>query len=228
MNYSFKRKGGLSVNIRAFIFDMDGLLFDTENLYLSHAKETEHELGHSIPTELHIEAIGRTFPDVKRIFLDHLGPDFPMDHFMQRTKERVYEHIDRYGITIKPGAFELLQALKARGIMTILASSSAYWMIKKNLAAAKMNSYFDLIVSGEEVEHGKPAPDIFLLAANRAGLQPEECVVLEDSNNGALAGCAAGMRTVMVPDVKPPIAEVEKKVFRVYPSLSPLLYEEWW
>ena len=216
------------MNIRAFIFDMDGLLFDTENLYLRHAKETEQEIGLSIPADLHIEAIGRTFPDVKRIFLDRLGSDFPMDYFMQRTKERVYEHVDRYGITIKPGATELLQALKVRGLMIILASSSAYWMIEKNLAAAQMNSYFDLIVSGEDVEHGKPAPDIFLLAAKRAGLQPDECVVLEDSNNGALAGCAAGMRTVMIPDVKPPTPEVEKKVFRVYPSLSPLLYEEWW
>ncbi|MFW5711688.1 MAG: HAD family hydrolase [Spirochaetota bacterium] len=216
------------MNFRAFIFDMDGLLFDTENLYLIHSKETEKEIGYSIPPELHTEAIGRTFPDVKRIFLDRLGQDFPMDHFMQRTNERVYEHVERYGMPVKPGAVELLQALKVRGIMTILASSSAYWMIEKNLAAAQLTSYFDLIVSGEEVEHGKPAPDIFLLAAERAGLEPYECVVLEDSNNGALAGCAAGMRTVMIPDVKPPTLEVAEKVFKIFPSLSSLLYEKWW
>lgn len=216
------------MNFRAFIFDMDGLLFDTENLYLIHAKETEKEIGFSIPAELHIEAIGRTFPDVRRIFLDRLGHEFPMDHFMRRTKERVYEHIDRYGMPVKPGVIELLQALKGRGLMTILASSSTYWMIKKNLAAAQLSSYFDHIVSGDEVEHGKPAPDIFLLAAARAGLEPHECVVLEDSNNGALAGCAAGMRTVMIPDVKPPTAEVAEKVFKIFPSLLPLLYEKWW
>lgn len=216
------------MSIRAFIFDMDGLLFDTENLFLTYADATKKELGYSIPRKLHIESIGRTFADTKLIFLNHLGRDFPMNDFMQQTKDRVYEHIDRYGMPVKPGAVELLEELKARGIRTVVASSSAYWMIEKNLAAAQMTAYFDLIVSGEEVENGKPAPDIFLLAAERAGVTPEECVVLEDSNNGALAGCAAGMLTVMVPDIKPPTAEVAEKVFKISPSLLPLLYEKWW
>lgn len=227
MEYLPQCKRSDKVSIRAFIFDMDGLLFDTENLFLTYAEETKHELGYSIPRELHIESIGRTFEDTKRIFLNHLGRDFPMDDFMRQTKDRVYEHIDRYGMPVKPGAIELLEELKSRGIITLVASSSAYWMIEKNLAAAQMRAYFDLIVSGEEVENGKPAPDIFLLAAERAGVAPEECVVLEDSNNGALAGCAAGMLTVMIPDVKPPTAEVAKKVYKIYPSL-PLLYEDWW
>jgi HAD superfamily hydrolase (TIGR01509 family) len=208
------------VSIRAALFDMDGLLFDTENLFLSCSRETKQELGYTIPEELHVEAIGRTFEDTKRIFLEHLGQDFPLETFLQKNHQRVYAHIERYGMPIKPGAVPLLKELRRRGIKTLLVSSSSTWMIEKNLKAADMEGFFDLIVSGEEVEHGKPAPDIFLLAADRARLAPGECLVLEDSNNGAKAGVAAGMRTVMVPDIKPPLPEVEVEVYKVCKTLE--------
>ncbi|MCF7949806.1 MAG: HAD family phosphatase [Spirochaetia bacterium] len=208
------------MSIRAVLFDMDGLLFDTENLFLSCSRETKQELGYSIPHDLHVEAIGRSFKDAKRIFLEHMGQDFPMETFLQRNHQRVYDHIERYGIPIKPGAVPLLEELRRRGIKTLLVSSSGTWMIEKNLEAADMAGFFDLLVSGEEVEHGKPAPDIFWLAAERGRLAPEECMVLEDSNNGAKAGVAAGMRTVMVPDIKPPLPEVEASVYRVCNTLE--------
>jgi len=208
------------VNIRAALFDMDGLLFDTENLFLSCSRETKQELGYSIPHDLHVEAIGRSFEDAKRIFLEHLGQDFPMETFLQKNHQRVYNHIERYGMPIKPGVVPLLKELRRRGIKTMLVSSSGIWMIEKNLEAACMEGFFDLMVSGEEVAHGKPAPDIFLLAAERGRLAPEECLVLEDSNNGAKAGVAAGMRTVMVPDIKPPLPEVEREVYKVCRTLG--------
>ncbi|HKK64607.1 MAG TPA: HAD family phosphatase [Clostridia bacterium] len=224
MEHQWKRKerneDGFRVNIRAALFDMDGLLFDTENLFLSCSRETKQELGYSIPHDLHVEAIGRTFQDAKRIFIEHLGEDFPMESFLQMNHQRVYAHIERYGIPVKPGAISLLKELRRRGIKTLLVSSSGIWMIEKNLKAADMEGFFDLIVSGEEVEHGKPAPDIFLLAAERGQFAPEECLVLEDSNNGVKAGVAAGMRTVMVPDIKPPLPEVEAAVYKVFKTLE--------
>lgn len=221
MEHQWKRKeDGCKVNIRAVLFDMDGLLFDTENLFLSCSRETKQELGYSIPHELHIEAIGRSFEDSKRIFIEHLGEDFPMENFLQRNHQRVYAHIERYGMPVKRGAVPLLKELRRCGIKTLLVSSSDIWMIETNLKAADMEGFFDLIVSGEEVAHGKPAPDVFLLAAERAQLAPDECVVLEDSNNGAKAGVAAGMRTVMVPDIKPPLPEVEAEVYKVCKSLE--------
>lgn len=143
-----------------------------------------------------------------------------METFLEKNHQRVYAHIERYGMPVKSGAVPLLKEMRRRGIKTMLVSSSNIWMIEKNLKAADMEGFFDLIVSGEEVKHGKPAPDIFLLAAERGCLAPEECLVLEDSNNGSKAGVAAGMRTVMVPDIKPPLPEVEAEVYRVCGSLE--------
>ena len=216
------------MSLRAAIFDMDGLLFDTENLYLTYSKAAKDEMGFSIPEELHVETIGRTVEDTRRIFLEHLGQNFPLDTFLDKTKELVNEHVARYGIPVKPGAVELLKELRRHGVIILLASSSPVSTIEENLSAANMRSFFDLIVSGDEVEHGKPAPDIFLLAAERGGVAPEECLVFEDSNNGVLAGCAAGMRTVMVPDVKPPTPEVKGRVYKIFSSLPSQLYELWW
>ncbi len=208
------------MKVSALIFDMDGLLFDTETLFLNCAQKTGEEIGYTIPYQLCVETIGRTFEDTRRIFVENLGRDFPVDSFFSRTNVLVYDHIERHGIPIKPGAVELLHELKSRNIKTILASSSPYWMIEKNLTISGLKSYFDLIVSGEDVENGKPAPDIFLLAAKRGDVSPEECIVLEDSNNGVLSAAAAGMRTIMVPDVKPPTDEVKRVAYKTTPSLT--------
>ncbi len=197
----------------AFIFDMDGLLFDTERLFLEQTDKVEEELGYLIPHELHMDAIGRPFPDVKKIFLARLGEDFPMDDFLKKTKALMYAYIEKKGIPVKPGARELLEELKKRGLTTAVASSSYQWMIDRNLTASGLRRFFDLEVGGEQVINGKPSPDIFLLTAKLAGVEPGSCVVLEDSNNGIRAAYAAGMRPVMVPDIKPPEEDVKAMLF---------------
>ncbi len=206
-------------SLRCAIFDMDGLLFDTENLFLLLAEETEREIGYKIPRELHLEAIGRTFEDVRRIFSRELGEDFPYQEFFSRTKERVYRRIERDGMPIKEGVVECFAALKERGLPLILASSSPVRMIEKYLAETKMRGDFSIIVGGDEVEKGKPAPDIFLRAAEKAEAPPKDCIVFEDSNNGVRAAHAAGMRPVMIPDIREADAEVRTMAYRIYPSL---------
>lgn len=215
--------------VRLAIFDMDGLLFDTENLFLRLTKETEKELGYSIPYSLHMESIGRTFDDVKELFRDHFGDGFPFREFFTRTKERVYSHIQREGMPVKEGARELIQALAERNIVLALASSSPRWIVEDNLSAAGMQSSFSIVVCGDEIEQGKPAPDIFFKTAELASVDPKEALVFEDSNNGIRAASAAGMRAVMVPDIKPAEKEVEQMAFRAYSSLLEALEEidEW-
>jgi HAD superfamily hydrolase (TIGR01509 family) len=198
---------------------MDGLLFDTERLFLSLTRNTEAEIGYDIPYELHLQAIGRSFDDVARLFHGHFGRDFPMETFFRRTKERVAEHIREHGMPVKEGAAELLEALAGLGLRRILASSSPLRIIRDSLRAAEMEGEFEAITGGDEVERGKPAPDIFLLAAERAGVRPSDCVVFEDSNNGIRAAHAAGMRAVMIPDIKPPEEEVRRMAFGVYENL---------
>jgi HAD superfamily hydrolase (TIGR01509 family) len=207
------------------LFDMDGLLFDTERLFLSLTDQTEAEIGYSIPRELHMEAIGRSFADVSRLFRDHFGPDFPTQTFFHRTKERVNAHVREHGMPVKPGVPELLAALADRSVRRVLASSSPLRLIRESLSAAGMTNTFSSITGGDEVERGKPAPDIFLLAARRAGTDPADCVVFEDSNNGVRAARAAGMRAVMVPDIKEPEEEVRGMAFGVYADLHAVLEE---
>jgi len=202
------------MNKAAVIFDMDGLLFDTERLYLDMSAISQKQFGVEIPLELHLQTIGLRLADSTNLYHSKYGPDFPVDAFMRRTKEMVYAHIDRNGIPIKPGAEELLQELHGTDISVVLASSSPKWMIEKNLSLSSLDFYFHLIVSGDEVPSGKPAPDIFLRAAELAGVEPRSCFVIEDSNNGIRAAFAAGMIPIMVPDVKPPDPEVKEMIFR--------------
>ncbi|MFO7850584.1 MAG: HAD family phosphatase [Spirochaetia bacterium] len=213
-----EKRPGNSISLA--LFDMDGLLFDTENLFLTQSEETQQEMGYDVPLEAHMEVIGRTSEDVRRLFLEHMGEDFPFSNFFERTNRRVIERIEQEGIPVKQGVFELIDSLRRRGVASALASSSSLSVIERNLKNADMEGMFSLVVGGNEVERGKPAPDIFLLAAERAGRDPEECIVFEDSNNGVRAAYAAGMRPVMVPDIEAPGAEVVEMAYRVYSSLS--------
>ncbi len=192
----------------AVIFDMDGLLFDTERLYIEQSRISEKEFGLEIPEEVHWQAIGKTLGDAQKVYAERYGRAFRVEDFMHLTKDLVYRYIEKNGLPIKPGALELLKELKERDFCIILASSSPRWMIEKNLNLSGMVDFFHFIVSGEDVQRGKPAPDIFLHAAALAGAAPAECVVLEDSNNGIRAAFAAGMRPIMVPDIKPPEPDV--------------------
>ena len=124
---------------------------------------------------------------------------------------RCYEYVDEYLKTTvhkKKGLDELLAWLKARGLPAAVASSTYRSLVERNLRTAGVEEYFRKVVTGDQVEQGKPAPDIFLLAARQLGLAPGNCLVLEDSFNGVRAGAAAGCVTVMIPDLSQPTPEL--------------------
>ena len=125
----------------------------------------------------------------------------------------------------KPGADEILKYFRQQGIKTAVASSSSRQQIEGNLKKSGLEEYIDVIVSGTEVEHGKPSPDIFLETARRIGCKPQECYVFEDSENGIKAGSAAGCRSIMIPDLFGPSDEVQKMCAGVYLSLSDAMKE---
>lgn len=195
--------------IKAVIFDMDGLMFDTERLWDTLWEPTCRALGLEMPQDL--EAFftgGRGLAGVK--LNEHIQKFFPQAD-PQVIVEKIWELAEQrfaQGIPCKPGLAELLETLEEKKLPRIVASSSPRALILKNLETTGMARYFDQVVCGADVRHSKPAPDIFLEAARRLGVDIRDCLVLEDSFNGVRAGHAAGAVTVMVPDIAQPDEEI--------------------
>lgn len=198
------------------IFDMDGLLLDTERLYQESWVEMAKRFGQK-PDPAFPTAVSGTSGEGMRAVIRKHYPAVDPDAFQAGCLARVDEILDKQGPPVKPGARELLEYLSARGVKIAVASSSKHQRILSNLRAVELDQFFDAVVSGQEVERGKPEPDIFLLAAKKIGRAPEDCYVFEDSVNGVRAGMAAGCTTVMVPDLVPPPEGLA--VSQVCPSL---------
>ena len=195
--------------IKAVIFDMDGLMFDTERLWDTLWEPTCRALGLEMPQDL--EAFftgGRGLAGVK--LNEHIQKFF-LQADPQVIVEKIWELAEQrfaQGVPCKPGLAELLETLEEKKLPRIVASSSPRALILKNLETTGMARYFDQVVCGADVRHSKPAPDIFLEAARRLGVDIRDCLVLEDSFNGVRAGHAAGAVTVMVPDIAQPDEEI--------------------
>jgi HAD superfamily hydrolase (TIGR01509 family) len=228
-----KSKPGIVLDdrtIRAIIFDMDGLMLDTEFLERAswHAAAAELGISHLMTDEGYSQAIGKNAKDAGEVFQRMFGEHLAQ---MQESKRACYakvydDYVAEHGLPIKPGLLELLDWIEAQGLAKGVASSSKYETIQQRLTAAGIIERFDMIVSGsdERVKHGKPFPDIFLLAAELLGVPADECLVFEDSPSGIRAAHAAGMLAVMIPDLASPeqIEAVKELCFRCnpYPSLE--------
>lgn len=188
---------------RGAIFDMDGLLLDTERLYQESWVEMARAFGQT-PDPAFPAAVSGTSGEGMREVIRRYYPAVDPYAFQAGCIARVDGILDEQGPPVKPGAGELLEYLTTRGVKLAVASSSGRERILSNLRAARLDRFFDAVVSGQQVERGKPEPDIFLFAAREIGRPPEDCYVFEDSVNGVRAGMAAGCLTVMIPDLVPP------------------------
>ena len=199
------------------IFDMDGLLFDTERLYQESWLVIAREWG-IIPDPAFPTAVcGTSGAHMRDVVREHY-PEVDAEAYIQACLSRV-AHILETDVPEKPGIHELLTYLHAQGVKIAVASSSLAHVVENNLRNAGVWEYFDAVVTGEQVKRGKPEPDIFLEAAKRLGLHPEECYVFEDGINGTRAGLAAGCATVMIPDLPAPTEDLINSCAGVYPSL---------
>jgi len=191
----------------AVIFDMDGVLLDTEPLYRDAMQIACRDLGFELSHELHLAQVGAPAEAGEAMMREHFGPDFPMDQYNAHTR-RVMTDLTARGVPVKPGARELLSALKSRGIPAAVATSTSRPTAPERLERAGLLNMFSALVTRNDVENGKPHPEPFLNAASRLGALPAHCLALEDSFNGIRAAHAAGMRVVMVPDLLPPTDEI--------------------
>jgi HAD superfamily hydrolase (TIGR01509 family) len=136
----------------------------------------------------------------------------------KECRKRVHDDLAE-NVPEKPGVHEIVEMFSKNGVKLAVASSSPIDMIRRNLTKTDLIGYFDVLVTGQGLEHGKPAPDIFLKAAEELGLDPADCYVFEDAFNGVTAGYAAGCRTIMIPDLQPPTEEIRKQAAGVYENL---------
>ena len=190
------------------IFDVDGVLFDTERIY----QQTWHEMAAERGTELDsdfVKVISGTSGARMHQVIEQYYHVTDGAALAEECRSRIRRKLS-VGVPVKEGVREILEFFKGKGMPIAVASSSFARQIEANLHKANLRSYFSEVVSGTEVEYGKPAPDIFLRAASRLGCKPQECFVFEDSENGIRAGYAAGCTTIMVPDLIEPSSEIRQ------------------
>lgn len=194
--------------IKAVIFDKDGTLHDTEKVYHRAWREAAEQTG--VPRIMEFVALctGTNVTRTEELWQEVYGDAFAFRPFWDLRNVLYDDLIAREGLPIKPGAYELLDHLKANGYQIGLATSTNASRVERHLVQSDMKKYFDAVVTGDTVSRGKPAPDIFLIAAERLGIDPAECMGVEDSFNGVRAVKAAGMYTVMAPDMIAPTQEI--------------------
>jgi len=210
---------GGNATISAVLLDMDGLMLDSERLVLRAWQRAMADFGYEASEEVFLASVGTTVESTNRLLRAAYGPDFLLEATNERTGDYVWQEVDEQGAPLKPGLLALLDFLEAHGIPKAVASSSERATIDRLLTAAGLTERFAATAAGDEVMQGKPAPDIFLLAAQRLGVDPTQCLVLEDSEPGTRAARAAGMAGIIVPDIKPPSDEVVAFALAVLPDL---------
>ena len=191
----------------AIVFDMDGLLFDTETLYQEAFVLAAAEGGHDAASGIFGHLVGIPWHRSRELLVEHFGASFPADDFAA-TWVRHFWLIAETRLALKPGVVELLDALDGLRLPRAIATSSSHRTVQHHLAAQGLVGRFDAIIGSGDYASGKPAPDPFLTAAERLGVAPETCLALEDSHNGIRSASAAGMMTIMVPDLLDPTEEI--------------------
>ena len=209
--------------IRGILFDMDGLVLDSEALYTRFWREAAHALGYPMTVEqsLGMRSLGKKLgqPYLESLF----GPTVDYTTLRNKRIQLMDAYVAQHGIAVKPGIYELLDYMDEHGIAAAITSSSPMAFIERHLSDADLLHRFQKLCSGHAIPNGKPAPDIYLLGAKELGLKPEECLALEDSPTGILSAYRAGCLPVMIPDLDQPEEETQKLLLAKADSLTDII-----
>jgi HAD superfamily hydrolase (TIGR01509 family) len=193
---------------QAVIFDMDGVIFDTEALYQEAFVAAAGSGGHDVPEELHNRTIGVTWAQSRAIYLDQMGADFPVDAYFADMVAN-FDVLAAARLALKPGVVELLDLLDQLAIPRCIATSSAHATVQSHLSTHGLVDRFHGVIGHGDYAASKPSPDPFLTAAKHLNVEPTLCLALEDSYNGVRSASAAGMMTYMIPDLLAPSPEIK-------------------
>lgn len=210
---------------KAVVFDMDGVLIDSEKIYRRCWKKNGMSIGIPEGEMEHIcdRVAGGNVTSNARVFREIMGETFDYIAFRAETMRMFAEYVDEHGLSLKPGVKETLDYLKAHGVRLALATSTVRELAQQRLMMTGLQGYFDEQVCGDEITEGKPSPDIYLKACSKLGVRPEDAVGVEDSINGVIASDTAGLHTVMVVDLIPPNDITAKHAERVYYHMKDML-----
>jgi HAD superfamily hydrolase (TIGR01509 family) len=204
--------------VEAVVFDMDGLLVETEALIRDLMMELAPDFGAELPHHVFVRMVGLPGPASDAVAKAHFGPGFPLEAFFEAVEARIHAAC-AVGVALKDGVVELLDHLDAARIPRAIATSSSHAAVRRTLGPSGILPRFDAVVAAGDYARGKPNPDPFLTAAERLGVRPAHCLALEDSHNGVRAAHAAGMMTVMVPDLLEATDEMREKCLAIAASL---------
>jgi len=193
--------------VAAVVFDMDGLLFDTEKLYAQAALSAAKAIGCELSLDVFHRLVGTTLQENRRVLVEHYGESWPFDE-MRVVWDRHFKVLAEADLALKPGALALLDLLDELALPRAIATSSSHATVTHHLSSHDLGDRFHHVVAHGDYLAGKPAPDPFLKAAERLGVDPRDCLALEDSLNGVRSASAAGMMVVMVPDLIQPTDEI--------------------
>ena len=205
------------------LFDMDGLMLDTERLSMHAWYLTQQESGIALSKDVLWKMRGRTISDIRVLLRDVLDSPSLADQLLTHCDRHYRSMLDTEPPLVKPGLFALLDFLEHRCITKAVVTSSTFEDAQRKLSSTDLVHRFECVVTGDQVEKGKPAPDLFLEAAQRLGKEPCQCLVLEDSPYGIQAAYRAGMPSILVPDGYQPSPDVVSMSGAVFPSLVDVL-----
>ena len=210
--------------IKAVIFDMDGLMIDSERVTFEGYQHILSKKGKTITEDFYITLLGKPIKGIFQRFYDVYGNDFPIESVITDVHRYMAERFETEGVPLKTGLVELLKYCREKGYRTIVATSSNRNRVDTILKSADIEQYFDDSICGDEVTKGKPDPEVFLKSCMKLGVNTDEAVVLEDSEAGIQASYAAGIKVICVPDMKQPEPEYAQKTFMIVTDLNKVKY----
>jgi len=206
--------------IKLIIFDMDGLMFDTEKLLFRTWKEACKKYKKKVSNKIFKETIGLNMKKTKEVYKKYFGHSFPFEKIIDESTRLLENHMNTEGVPLKEGLSELLEYIRKKQLKVALATSTERKRTEMLLNISGTKKYFNVVTCGDEIVKGKPDSEIFLKTSQKTGCPPENCMVLEDSKNGIMAAYRAGMLPVMVPDIIKPGKEIEAMLFKKFNSLK--------
>lgn len=205
-----RKRGGFM--IKGAVFDMDGLMIDSERLVYSIWQEMMDEDGREFNLDIFKKSIGLRSEDSYEYYKSVYGDDFDYPAYKAESRIRYFKRIEKNGVPVKKGLYEIFDYLKSISCKISLATSTSSQTALALMKKINLYDKFDAFVCGDDVKNGKPNPEVFLTAADKLGLDPKDCVAFEDSINGIKSAHAAGMTTVMVPDLLEPTDEIKPMI----------------